>query len=86
MTTSQAQKALAAQLQELKIQWANLSDEAKSSDFGASLSNTLSSVETSLKELSGQVKQANAELGNMGGSTKELPLKKQLKQLQGQLT
>ena len=76
---------MAAQLQELKIQWANLSDEAKSSDFGASLSSTLSSVESSLKELSGQVKQANVELGNIGGATKEIPLKKQLKQLQTQL-
>ena len=85
LSTSQVQKALAAQLQELKIQWANLSDEAKSSDFGASLSSTLSSVESSLKELSGQVKQANVELGNIGGATKEIPLKKQLKQLQTQL-
>ena len=66
MSTSQAQKALTAQLQELKIQWANLSEEAKSSDFGASLSNTLSSVESTLKGLSSQVKQANAEMGGLG--------------------
>ena len=85
MTTSQAQKALAAQLQELKIQWANLSEEAKSSDFGASLSNTLSSVESTLKGLSSQVKQANAEMGGLG-TQKELPLKAQLKKLQNELT
>jgi len=85
MTTSQAQKALSAQLQELKIQWANLSDEAKNSDFGATLSATLSSVEDSLKGLSSQVKQATSELGNMGGQ-KEPPLKKQLKSLQNELT
>ena len=52
LSTSQAQKALAAQLQELKIQWANLSNEAKNSDFGKTLSSTLTSVETSLKGLS----------------------------------
>ena len=66
MSTSQAQKALTAQLQELKIQWANLSEEAKSSDFGASLSSTLSSVESTLKGLSAQVQQANAEMGGLG--------------------
>ena len=86
LSTTQVQKALATQLQELKIQWANLSDEAKSSDFGATLSNTLSSVESTLKGLSSQVKQASSEIGNIGGSGKQMPLKAQLKQLQNQLT
>ena len=85
MSTSQAQKALTAQLQELKIQWANLSEEAKSSDFGASLSSTLSSVESTLKGLSAQVQQANAEMGGLG-TQKDIPLKAQLKKLQNELT
>lgn len=86
LSTSQVQKALSTQLQELKIQWANLSDEAKSSDFGATLSSTLSSVESTLKGLSSQVKQASNEVGNIGGTGKQIPLKAQLKQLQTQLT
>ena len=86
LSTAQVQKALSTQLQELKIQWANLSDEAKSSDFGATLSSTLSSVESTLKGLSSQVKQASSEVGNIGGTTKQMPLKAQLKQLQNQLT
>ena len=85
LSTTQVQKALATQLQELKIQWANLSDEAKSSDFGATLSNTLSSVESTLKGLSSQVKQASDEVGNIGGTGKEIPLKSQLRQLENQL-
>lgn len=86
LSTSQVQKALSTQLQELKIQWANLSDEAKSSDFGATLSSTLSSVESTLKGLSSQVKQASNEVGDIGGTGKQIPLKAQLKQLQNQLT
>ena len=86
LSTTQVQKALATQLQELKIQWANLSDEAKSSDFGATLSSTLSSVESTLKGLSSQVKQASSEIGSIGGTGKQIPLKAQLKQLQTQLT
>ena len=86
LSTTQVQKALATQLQELKIQWANLSDEAKSSDFGATLSSTLSSVESTLKGLSSQVKQASSEIGSIGGTGKQIPLKAQLKQLQNQLT
>ena len=86
LSTSQVQKALSTQLQELKIQWANLSDEARSSDFGATLSSTLSSVESTLKGLSSQVKQASTEVGSLGGTGKQIPLKAQLKQLQNQLT
>lgn len=38
MTTTQQEKALTNQIKELKMQWANLSSEAKRSDFGRALS------------------------------------------------
>ena len=38
LSTKQQEKALTSQIKELKIQWANLSDEARKSDFGKSLS------------------------------------------------
>ena len=37
LSTSKAQKSLKTQIAELKVQWANLSDEVKNSDFGAVL-------------------------------------------------
>lgn len=41
LTTTQAEKTLKAQIKELKIQWANLTEEAKRSDFGKSISDSL---------------------------------------------
>ena len=66
MSTSQAQKSLQTQIAEMKIQWANLSDEAKNSDFGAALSETLSGAENALQQLREQIKIANEEVSNIG--------------------
>lgn len=56
MTTEQAQKSLAKQIKELKIQWQNLSDTAKNSDFGKALSNSCKTAEAELKRLQQQMK------------------------------
>lgn len=53
MSTAQAEKALSAQVKELKIQFANLSDTAKQSDFGKSLKKSCEDAERYL----GQVRQ-----------------------------
>ena len=45
MSTAQAEKALSAQVKELKIQFANLSDTAKQSDFGKSLKKSCEDAE-----------------------------------------
>lgn len=49
LTTTQAEKTLKAQIKELKIQWANLSEEAKRNDFGKSISDSLASAERHLQ-------------------------------------
>lgn len=66
LSTAQSEKALANQLKELKVQWANLADSAKSSDFGKALSESLKSTEAQLKQVREQVKQTNEELKNLG--------------------
>ena len=66
LSTSKAQKSLKTQIAELKVQWANLSDEVKNSDFGAVLSETLSGAENALKQLKEQIKIANEEVSNIG--------------------
>lgn len=66
LSTSQAQKSLKTQIAELKVQWANLSNEAKNSNFGAVLSETLSGAENALKQLNEQIKIANEEVSNIG--------------------
>ena len=68
MSTAQAQKSLQTQIAEMKIQWANLSDEAKNSDFGAALSETLSGAENALQQLREQIKIANEEVSNIGST------------------
>lgn len=86
MSTSQAQKALATQLKELKVQWANLSDTAKSGAFGASMSQAMSAVETELNTLTSQMKQVDSEMGKFGASAANTPAKKEFKELTFQLT
>lgn len=51
LNTKQQQQALADQIKELKVQWQSLSDSAKSSDFGKSLSDTLKNATTELDNL-----------------------------------
>ena len=68
LSASQAQKSLKTQIAELKIQWSNLSDEVKNSDFGSVLSETLSGAENALKQLNEQIKTANEEISNIGST------------------
>lgn len=72
MTTAQAEKALANQVKELKVQWANLSDEAKKNDFGKSVSKSLGVAEKQLKVLRQQIKATNQELANTNAKAKGL--------------
>lgn len=58
MSTTQQTKALESQVRELKIQWANLSDEAKKSDFGKAISGSLKSASSQLDTLKTQIAQA----------------------------
>lgn len=55
MSTNQQQKALTEQIKELKVQWQNLSDSAKSSDFGKSIANTMSVATDELGRLKSQL-------------------------------
>jgi len=55
MSTTQQQKALADQVKELKVQWQNLSDQAKSSDFGKSMADTMKLATTELNTLKKQL-------------------------------
>lgn len=70
MTTKQQEKALASQIKELKIQWANLSDEAKKSDFGKSLSASCKTAQAQLKQLQTQLGQVRQEIKNTSESAK----------------
>lgn len=69
MATTKAEKALANQIKELKIQWANLSDTAKSGDFGKAISDSLQSAESQLKTFRQQLKAANEEVKSVGSSS-----------------
>jgi hypothetical protein len=71
-TAKQEQKALSKQLQELKDLWASLSNEARSSDFGKSMAETMSAAKDELAALKTQM----ASMGEMkmpetGGSLKK---------------
>lgn len=67
MSSAQQQKALGNVLQELKIQWSNLSEEAKSGEFGKMVASSLSESQIALSQLSEQIKQVNSEIGNSAG-------------------
>ena len=54
LSTSKQTKVLEQQVRELRIQWANLSDEAKKGDFGKSLSATIQTANAQLKTLNTQ--------------------------------
>ncbi len=68
MSTTQQTKALESQIRELKIQWANLSDEAKNSDFGKSISTSLNTASTHLETLKTQINQATDATKNSSKS------------------
>lgn len=70
MSTAKAEKELKKELKELKIQWANLSDTAKRSDFGKSLSDSCKTASTQLKTLKTQLRQVAEEVQNTKNKAK----------------
>ena len=65
-TTKQAQKELQNQIQELKIQWANLSNEARKGDFGKSIASTLKVAQDQLKALNKQLDATSNKMNKAG--------------------
>lgn len=59
-TAQQQQKILTQNINELKIQFANLSSAAKAGDFGKSISNSIKAANTQLTQLKTQMQQASA--------------------------
>lgn len=68
MTSTQQHKALANQIKELKIQFANLSAEAKKGEFGKSVSASLKAAEKQYTTLDTQIKTVNGTLGKNASS------------------
>lgn len=74
-TAAQEQKALAAQVQDLKIQWANLSNETKGGEFGKMLDSVLTATQQHLGELTSQINQTSSSIiGSSGNVKRELKL------------
>lgn len=74
MTTSYAERALVQQIQELRIQWANLSDDARRSDFGRALSESMASAERQLEQVRTQIRQTHEELDNLSSASEGFDL------------
>lgn len=85
MNTKQQQAALAESVKELKVQWSSLSDSAKSSSFGQSLSDASRMAQEQLKALATQVKIANEDVSKLGNVTPNGTLKKELRLTQTEL-
>ena len=62
LSTAKQTKVLESQVRELRIQWANLSDEARKGDFGKSLSATIQTANAQLKTLNTQLVQTQTNL------------------------
>lgn len=67
MTTTQQEKALTNQIKELKMQWANLSSEAKRSDFGRALSESCRTAQSQLRQIQTQMSQVSCSMKGIGG-------------------
>ena len=65
-TAQQQEKILTQNIKELKIQFANLSEEAKTGDFGKSISNSIKTANSQLSQLRTQMTQASAATKNFG--------------------
>ena len=65
-TTQQQEKILTQNIKELKIQFANLSEEAKTGDFGKSISNSIKTANSQLAQLRTQMQQASDATKNFG--------------------
>lgn len=72
MSTTQQEKVLTNQIKELKIQWQNLSETAKSSDFGKAMSSSIKSAETQLKQLRTQMKSVEDQMEKSDDKVKKL--------------
>lgn len=66
MTTTQQEKALTNQIKELKMQWANLSSEAKRSDFGRALSESCRTAQSQLRQIQTQMSQVSGSMKGIG--------------------
>lgn len=62
MSTTQQTKALSNQVKELKIQFTNLTDEAKKGEFGKSVSASLRAAEKQYQRLQDQIHNTNVSL------------------------
>lgn len=62
LSTSKQTKVLESQVRELRIQWANLSEEARKGDFGKSLSATIQTANAQLRTLNQQLVQTQSNL------------------------
>lgn len=65
-TAQQQEKILTQNIKELKIQFANLSAEAKTGDFGKSISNSIKTANNQLSQLRTQMQQASSATKNFG--------------------
>ena len=65
-TAQQQEKILTQNIKELKIQFANLSEEAKTGDFGKSISNSIKTANSQLAQLRTQMAQASDATKNFG--------------------
>ena len=79
MSTAQAEKALSAQVKELKIQYANLSEAAKQSDFGKTIKKScedaekyLGQVRTQLEAVKDESSDTNSKLDSSSTSFDKL--------------
>ena len=80
MSTAQAEKALSAQVKELRIQYANLSDTAKNSEFGKAIQKSCEDANKYLNQLRQQLEavkdkteettNTNTSFGNVLGNLK----------------
>lgn len=62
MSTTQQEKALANQIKELKLEWNKLSETAKSSDFGKSISQQTRAAQEQLKQLREQMRAVSGDM------------------------
>ena len=82
LNTKKQQAELTSQIKELKIQWSNLSETAKSGEFGKMLSSTLGESQAQLSRLTDQIKSADNEINKFGTGN----AKRQLMGLSKELT
>ena len=73
ISTAKAEKMLANEVRELKIQYANLSDTAKKSDFGKQLKKSADDAERYLSQVRQQLQATNQEIKQQGDLSKLMP-------------